>query len=323
MDERHERIAAENKMAEERHYSGIYKKPVPLISPEECYINTNNNIIPILFSKWTVYGFLSFLVTGDQGCGKSTYLKSIARFYPPSAALRVSELQPELNLRFAYPNRNILAFAETGSVSVQDGLDFQKKTSGTVNIIGEIATAPAASWYSQTCKVASRSGAGTHHAKTVPDLITAFAMNMMSVAGYNNEKSVEVMVADAIDVDIHMARDRGDRFCERITEISAIKQEAYPFPDITRAKFENAVVEPEKAALVNEQEYYKRVTDRATFSYHNLCEFDRKTKTYEFVSMFSDEFIKRILANIPADEEKLFVQDMNAILKVAGKGKLL
>ncbi|MBP3784468.1 MAG: hypothetical protein J6I68_14580 [Butyrivibrio sp.] len=323
MDERHERIATENKMAEDRHNSGIYKGPAPLISPEQYYTNSNNNIIPILFSKWTVYGYLSFLVTGDQGSGKTTYMKSIARFYPPSAALRVSELQPELNLRFAYPNRNILAFAETGSVSVQDGLDFQKKTSGTVNIIGEIATAQAASWYVQTCKVASRAGAGTHHAKTVPDLITAFAMNMMSTDGYNNEKSVEVMVADAIDVDIHMTRDRGDRFCERITEISAIKQELYPFPDITQAKFEGSPVAPEKAALVNEQEYYKRVTDRSTFAYHNLCEFDRKTKTYEFVSMFSDEFIKRILANIPADEEKLFVQDMNAILKVAGKGKLL
>lgn len=319
MDKRHERIDLENKFAAERYNAKEHKGAALLLTPEQIYKDKNNNIIPILFTKWTVYAYLSFLVTGDQGSGKTTYLKSATRFYPPSAALRVSEIQPELNLRFAYPNRNILGFAETGSVSVQDGLDFQKKTSGTVNILGEIATALAASWFIQTCKVASRAGAGTHHAKTVPDLITAFAMNMMSTDGYSNEKAVEVMVADAIDIDIHMTRDRGDRYCERITEIIAIKQEEYPFPNIMEAEGHS----PEEAALINVQEYYKRNTDRSTFEYHDLCRFDRKTKTYEFVSMFKDETIQRILANIPADEEKLFVQDMNAILKVAGKGKLI
>lgn len=319
MDERHERIAAEQRQAEERYESGEHKGPALFITPAEYYKDSNNNIIPILFSKWTVYPYLSFLVTGDQGSGKTTYMKSIARFYPPSAALRVSELQPELNLRFAYPNRNILAFAETGSVSVQDGLDFQKKTSGTVNIIGEIATARAASWYIQTCKVASRAGAGTHHAKTVPDLITAFAMNMMSTDGYNNEKSVEVMVADAIDIDIHMTRDRGERFCERITEINAIHQESYPFPNIEKT----GDVDPAFAALINEQEYHKRITDRSTFKYQNLCHYDRETKTYVFDNMFTNDTIKRILANIPTDEEQDFVRDMNTITKIAGKGKLL
>jgi len=49
--------------------------------------------------------------------------------------IRVQEVAFELHLRKIYPTRNILSFRETETVSGQEGLDVQKKTDGSVNII--------------------------------------------------------------------------------------------------------------------------------------------------------------------------------------------
>ena len=49
--------------------------------------------------------------------------------------VRVQETAFELHLRKIYPTRNILSFRETDTVSGQEGLDVQKKTDGSVNII--------------------------------------------------------------------------------------------------------------------------------------------------------------------------------------------
>ena len=49
--------------------------------------------------------------------------------------LRIQETAFELHLRKIYPTRNILSLRETETVSGQEGLDVQKKTDGTVNII--------------------------------------------------------------------------------------------------------------------------------------------------------------------------------------------
>ena len=49
--------------------------------------------------------------------------------------IRVQETAFELHLRKIYPTRNILTFRETDTISGQEGLDVQKKTDGSVNII--------------------------------------------------------------------------------------------------------------------------------------------------------------------------------------------
>ncbi len=49
--------------------------------------------------------------------------------------LRIQETAFELHLRKIYPTRNILSLRETETVSGQEGLDVQKKTDGSVNII--------------------------------------------------------------------------------------------------------------------------------------------------------------------------------------------
>ncbi len=317
-DKERERIKFEEE-AYQKEVAESQKGNAMLADPETL-LSQNKNEIPILISKWIVKGYQSFLVTGDQGSGKTTYFKSIARFYPPSAALRINEINPEMNLRFAYPYRNILEFAETKKMDTQKGLDFQKKTSGTVNIIGEIATAQAAAWYVQTTKVASKAGAGTHHAKTVPDLISAFAMNMGG-----DEKVAEVMVADAIDYDIHMAREK-TRFVDRISEIWAIHAEPYPYNLEKDFKVTGMSTDERNAyqhhVAVNTQEYQKRVTDRTTFGYRNLCHYDRDKRQYvldlsEDGRVFGKDFEERILANCLTQEDKdEYFRDIETIKRI-------
>lgn len=286
------------------------KQTLPLMSPEQFLEKSSNyNDIPITLSKWIVRSYRSYLITGDQGSGKSTYLKSIVRFYEPWIGIRVNEIQPELNLRYAYPNRNIVEFYETPSISTQDGLNFQKKTSGTVNIIGEIASAEAASWWVQTTKVASKAGAGTHHGKTIDDTVTAVRDNIMKVDHYSNADAVEIMVADALDYDIHMSRD-GFRFMERITEVLPVKQREYPFPNL------KAVSEADMpmALRINQLEYFRRVTDRKNYETKNICEYDKDNRRYVFAKMFSEPQIREIKKNLSKPEYELFERDMDRLM---------
>ncbi len=78
---------------------------------------------------------------------------------------------------------------ETDTIAGQECLDVQKKTDGSVNIIGEVATDPVASWMIQSAQVASKFTLFTHHAKTFPDLVTALRNSMLRAGGFKNEKN--------------------------------------------------------------------------------------------------------------------------------------
>ena len=138
------------------------------IAPENL-IKGKNNIIPITLMKWFIKGEKTIPITGDQGTGKSTMLKSLIRFINPNFAIRVQEIAAELNLNYCYPNRNIVAFQETEHVKSQEGLNLQKKSSGDVNIIGEVTEAIQANYVIQTSMIASRFTMFTGHHKTAYD----------------------------------------------------------------------------------------------------------------------------------------------------------
>lgn len=299
----------------------------PSIAPEDLFKDKGAEV-PIKLIKWLVKGSQNIAITGDQGTGKTTALKSFIRFIREDYTLRVQELTPELNLRYAYPDRNVMSFRETESISSQEGLDLQKKTSGTVNIIGEVATAEAASWIIQTAKVASKMTMFTHHAKTTPDLIVSLRNNMMQVNNYTDDASVDEMIATSLNIDIHLERKRGHRFIGRVTEIIPIRDRSYPVADlagdtgvmtesdytklvdkshdghITADELNHASLElMEKANIINENEYRRRRTDRLLFTTRDLMKFNETTQTYEMLAMPSDDMIESMILAMTKEEE--------------------
>ena len=85
--------------------------------------------------KFLVKGARIISITGEQGCGKTTMLMAMIENIYETMNIRVQETAFELHLRKIYPTRNILTFRETDTISGQEGLDVQKKTDGSVNII--------------------------------------------------------------------------------------------------------------------------------------------------------------------------------------------
>lgn len=270
---------------------------MPSLAPEQVLTDPGNNIL-FTFVKWLIRGYTNIGITGMQGTGKTTFLKSVIRYIPRDLNIRVQELEFETNLRYTYPDRNIVTLQETDSVSAQEGLDLQKKMNGSCNILGEVATAEAASWLIQTSKVASLFAMFTHHAKTTKDLVIAIRNNLLDSkggAGFTNEKAAEDMVARAINIDIHMEKVRGHRFCSRITEIIPINDRRYP-----SEHEENKDKALSDKALLDSMESYKRVTDRQLFETKDLVVWE--DGKYVFKSMPSEALMERIFTALPKDE---------------------
>lgn len=189
--------------------------------------------------KYLVKGCMVTGITGAQGSGKTTLLMSLIRYIHPSYTLRIQEMAFELHLREIYPERNILTFRETDTVKGQDALDLQKKTDGTVNILGEVASAPVSSWLVQMSMVGSLFTMFTHHAKTTKALVKYMRNCLLSTGAFSNEVIAEEQVVDAINFDVHMEKDiSGKRYIERITEIVPIEdydsRKLYDAVDIVR-----------------------------------------------------------------------------------------
>ena len=257
--------------------------------------------------KWLIRGHRNILFTGSQGTGKTTTMKSYFKYVPVEYNTRIQELSFELNLRYLYPNRNIVAFQETADISTQIGLDTQKKTNGSVNIIGEIATAEAACWIIQTAKVASLFTWGSHHAKTAEDLVTAIRDNLLQLHIFSDATAAEAAVADVINFDAHMEKDvdRKIRFLERLTEIVPIREHDYPSD-----KLSDDVSLTDKY-MMDMREQARRTTDRKQFRTQNIIEF--RDDKYVVTNMITEETIREMRTKVPISLRQEFDNDMKLL----------
>lgn len=246
-----------------------------------------NKLVELLY--WLVVGQKNIAVTGGQGVGKSSFLAKMVDFLPATGGIRVQEMAFELFLRKLYPWRNIATFRETPTVSAQAGIEFSKKTDGSVGIFGEIAQAAVASLAIQMGQSGSASVYFTNHAKTAKELIDSFRNSMIEAAGFNNEKLVEQTVARTLNFDIHLKFVNGiGRFVERITMIIPRGDEIYP------ADLEGA-----------QKEYYYRQTDRQIFDTVDILRF--VDGRFVFTGYFTESVIEDVKSALPIEEQEAFM----------------
>jgi hypothetical protein len=216
--------------------------------------------------------------------------------------LRIQETAFELHLRKIYPTRNILSLRETETVSGQEGLDVQKKTDGTVNIIGEVATDPVAAWMIQAAQVASKFTLFTHHAKTFPNLVTALRNSMLRTGVFSNEKTAEEQVVQVLNFDIHLVKDfRGRRYIERVTECIPVEEKnEYTFDHRNEKTLEGKFDKFFDNATI----FFSKTTNKELYKYQNILEFvdDR----YVLTNPISEKNIKEMRLNMNDEDQVAF-----------------
>ena len=248
--------------------------------------------------KYLVKGARIVSITGEQGCGKTTMLMGMIENIYETMNIRVQETAFELHLRKIYPTRNILTFRETDTISGQEGLDVQKKTDGSVNIIGEVATDPVAAWMIQAAQVASKFTLFTHHAKTFPNLVTALRNSMLRIGQFNNEKTAEEQVVQVLNFDIHLTKDfRGKRYIERITECIPVEEKnEYTFDHRKEKTLEGNF----DKFFDNATHYFEKITDKKLYTYRNILEY--VDGEYIITNPITPENLKEMRMNMDATD---------------------
>ncbi|HIU52439.1 MAG TPA: Flp pilus assembly complex ATPase component TadA [Candidatus Merdicola faecigallinarum] len=256
----------------------------------------------IALLKFLVKGARIISLTGEQGCGKTTMLMGMIENIYETMNIRVQETAFELHLRKIYPTRNILTFRETDTISGQEGLDVQKKTDGSVNIIGEVATDPVASWMIQAAQVASKFTLFTHHAKTFPNLVTALRNSMLRTGVFKDEKTAEEQVIQVLNFDIHLVKDfRGRRYIERVTECIPVEDKN----DYTYDHRKEKTLEGKFDKFFdNATRYFSKVTNKELYTYRNIMEY--VDGTYVLTNKISDQNINEMRLNMDDNDIEEF-----------------
>lgn len=256
----------------------------------------------IALLKFLVKGARITSITGEQGSGKTTLLMGMIENIYETMNIRVQETAFELHLRKIYPTRNILTFRETDTISGQEGLDVQKKTDGSVNIIGEVATDPVASWMIQAAQVASKFTLFTHHAKTFPNLVTALRNSMLRTGVFTNEKTAEEQVVQVLNFDIHQVKDfRGKRYIERITECIPVEEKnEYTFDHRKEKTLEGKF----DKFFDNATHYFSKTTNKELYTYRNILEYH--DGEYVLTNKITDHNIQEMRMNMDENDVAAF-----------------
>jgi pilus assembly protein CpaF len=264
-----------------------------------------NSSLCVDFIKYIIKGCQVVAITGSQGTGKTTLLMSLVSFINPTYNLRIQEISFELHLRKIYPNRNILTFKETLEISGQEGLDLQKKTDGTVNILGEVSTAPVASWMIQMAQVASLFTIFTHHAKTSYNLVKSLRNNLLQTGIFSNENIAEQQVAEVIRFDIHLNKNiDGHRYIERITEIIINSESDYPI------EYKNVDDDKKTENFFDTMtEFFRRQTNKKNFITRDIIRW--VDGRYEVSDKITIETYNNILKSVEKQYKNDFMNFVN------------
>lgn len=286
--------------------------------------------IPICLMKWFIAGQRNCAITGQQGTGKTTSLAAVIRYIDPLFNIRVQEMQHELNLRYTYPERNVVELQETEVISAQEILNLTKKMNGAVTIIGEVASAIQASHIIQTAMVGALFTLFTHHAKTTVDWVNAIADNLLQIGLYHDKKDAVRAAAGVLRIDCHMAMIKGHRHIERITEVIPIEDTPYPSAyqlENVQKKYideHSQTISKEgalKKVIIDTPEFYKRMTDPELFTTRQIMHWesdddDGVTGHFVLDNLPSDKLIEEMTAAMTSQEGRDFAHDMEMLVKL-------
>ncbi|KAA8756728.1 ATPase, T2SS/T4P/T4SS family [Paenibacillus sp. UASWS1643] len=260
--------------------------------------------------KYLMKGAQVTAFTGPQGSGKTSLVMASVKYIYATLTLRIQEMTFELHLRRLYPQRNSLALRETENIAGQAGLDLQKKTDGSVNILGEVATDPVAAWMIQMSQVASLFTIFTHHATSARELVWSLRNSLLKTGVFQNERIAEEQVANAVQWDVHMRKEmNGKRYIERITEITPVRFESDTL-EHEEVLSKDDSIESKLDALVNlQREAYRRNSGRV-WNARNIIEY--RNGEYVAVSPISPEKIEKMLFNMNEEDRENFGQFLNA-----------
>lgn len=252
-----------------------------LLQVREQLTDTNANLAVGLL-EFLVKGCQVLAVTGQQGCGKTTLLRGLIEFLDPNYNIRIQEQIFELNLRKVYPGRDIATFKETSSISGQEGLNFQKKTDGAVNILGEVAEEGVARWIVQIAQAASRMTMFTHHAITTDNLVRWMRNALLKEGGFQSETVATEEVVHTVNFDVHMEAmlingKEHHRYIERITEIVPIEKNG---TDTVYQAVDVLVFDREKMAYRMQSRLSRNCEDK-------ICKYLNAEQQKRFLGLFA------------------------------------
>lgn len=278
-----------------------------------CYADYKRNwevvmVLIFLFQR----GLMNIVLTGQQGSGKTTFMKSIIELYDPQHNLRTLEKSSEINANLEYPDRNVTSFTETSFLDIKELQDIQKKSDGAIALVGEVADDLTAVILLQLLSVGTLATMATHHAKTPGDLVEALAT---SIAAYNNsDKELAArQISEQLDivVDLGFVRNSDgttERFVKLISYID-FEAEAKEYP--AKDKKEKEDVYQNRL----NREFYTRSTDRRVFNVIDLIRYDIPTHTYYVCNTLPEKLVKKMLGQLLNQEKEIAVRLFNSVFQ--------
>lgn len=226
-----------------------------------------------LFDTWMDLAMKGELVTiwsGQQGTGKTSGMKAYMGCIYRTFNIRVQEGSSfELWLRVAYPKRDLATFRETSKMTAVKGIVVQKKTDGSVNVLGEIAGDEEFSVFLKAAKIASRFSVASHHAPTAEDMINAARDALMLTGQFKDSLLAEIYAASVFNLDVHLENVRGTRFPERVTEFIPVITELDLSPeDRNSSTWEEALININKIQYEDVKYRHRKV-----YTTQNIIEY--------------------------------------------------
>lgn len=157
--------------------------------------------------------------TGEMASGKTTLFRGALMDIKDGLAIRVVEDGSlELNVRKFLPGRNSLALRVTEQTPESEVLAFIRKTTGQCFCVGEITSLAMANLCMNLCKISQQTLFSAHYA-TTDAMVADFTNAKLCIGNYTNEKLAEMEAVSSLQFNVHVAKNQGIRYIERIDEV--------------------------------------------------------------------------------------------------------